>query len=354
MIEAGILKILCEHAHSMNAKLRLNAMWALKHLANTAPNSLKMSCLEELGPGWLKQIISNDAEDMSHPVGCRGDRDSSTGIPMAMGTPNAAGEQVDLLNAVDEDTTGPLLVADHDEEDEVNMIDSTGELGSSRDPTTFDPLRTYFDKKMTEDQKRPATKVDLEIQAGLQARKDDLAVQEQALKFIQNLICGPEAAEMIDYLFRELGQDKFFDILTVRLQPKIPDLFRRNRKSSENSLRHIPPPTEIVKGVCYIVVHIAAGSPRHRQLLMSQHELLLLLVPLFGHPNKEIRSTCAWLVINLTWDDDQSDRLHCKSRAYELRKLGILDKLKELETDPELDVRERTKTALHQLSNLLH
>ena len=353
MIEAGILKILCEHAHSMNAKLRLNAMWGLKHLVNTAPNSLKTSCLEELGPGWLKQIISNDTEDISHPLGFRGDRDISNGVPMTMGTPNAAGEQVDLLNAVDEESAGSTRNADQDDEDEVNMIDSVGELGSSEDITTTDPLRAYIENKRAEERKRPASKFDLEIQAGLQARKDDMAVQEQALKFIQNLICGPGASDMIDYLFRELGQDKFFDILATRLQPKIPDLFRRHRKSSEKGLRHIPPPTEIIKGVCYIVVHIAAGSPRHKQLLMSQHELLMLLVPLFGHPNKEIRSTCVWLIINLTWADDQSERLHCKSRAYELRKLGILDKLQELETDPELDVRERTKTALYQLNDLL-
>ena len=355
MIDAGILKILCEHAHSMNSRLRLNAVWGLKHLVNTAPNPLKVSCLEELGPGWLKQIISNDIEDMSYMFGVRSDRDTGNGAPIAMGTPNAAGEQVDLLNAIDDESDENPQGIEDDDEDEVNMIDSIG--ASSRSENV--PIKTvsapYLDAKQggIEEHKRLANRYDPKVQASLQARKDDIAVQEQALNFIQNLICGPGSADMVDHIFRELGQDKFFGILAARLLPKVPDLFRRDRRSSENALRHVPPPTEIIQAVCYVIVHIAAASPRHRQLLMSQHELLSLLVPLFNHPNKEIRATCAWLVINLTWVDDQSDRIHCKSRAYELRKLGIYEKLEELESDSELDVRERTKTALYQMGDLL-
>ena len=358
MIEAGVLKILCEHAHSMNARLRLNAVWGLKHLVNTAPNPLKMNCVEELGAGWLKQIISNDAEDSGYFTAHRNDREvgNGSGVAMGMGTPNAAGEQVDLLNAVEEEYTGSAAGADEDDEDEVNMIDSIGALSKPENRSSNQHLSGHLDIKTSagiDHRKRLTGAIDLEIQERLQARKDDIAVQEQALNLIQNLICGPGAPEMVDYVFRELGQDKFFDILATRLLPKVPDLFRRDRRSSENNLRHIPPPPEIVKAVCYIIVHIAASSPKHRQLLMSQHELLTLLVPLFSHVNKEIRAACAWLVINLTWVDDQLDRGSCKVRAHELRRLGIYAKLEEMESDPELDVRERTKTALHQMSDLL-
>ena len=356
MIEAGVLQILCEHAHSMNARLRLNAVWGLKHLVHTAPNSLKMNCVEELGAGWLKQIISNDAEDVGYFTAHRSDREAGSGVAMGMGTPNAAGEQVDLLNAVEEESTGSAVGADEDDEDEVNMIDSIGALSKPENRASNQHLSGHLDSRATagiEHRSRLTGAIDLEIQERLQARKDDIAVQEQALNLIQNLICGPAASEMVDFVFRELGQDKFFDILATRLLPKVPDLFRRDRRSSENNLRHVPPPPEIVKAVCYIVVHIAASSPKHRQLLMSQHELLSLIVPLFGHANKEIRAACAWLVINLTWIDDHQDRGPCKIRAHELRKLGIYEKLEEMESDSELDVRERTKTALHQMSELL-
>ena len=356
MIEKGILEVLCEHAHSINARLRLNAVWGLKHLVNTAGNDLKVKCLGELGPGWLKQIISNDHEDIPFNSSLRGERDLDHGMSLSMGTPNAVGEQVDLLNAIDEHSTGSTQADEEDEEDEVHMIDSIGPL-SKQEPYSNKLHNSSLNmdcRRNTAGDRRTMWKcIDTELQADVQSRKDDIAVQEQALKLIQNLICGPGSPEMIDHVFQEFGQDKFFDILATRLLPKVPDLFRRDRKSSDRTLKQTPPPTEIVKAVCYIVVHIAAGSARHRQTLMSQHELLRLLVPLFSHPNKEIRTICAWLVINLTWADDSGDKPNCKLRAIELKKLGVYEKLEVMEHDDELDVRERTKSALHQMNELL-
>ncbi|MCJ1479672.1 hypothetical protein MMC13_008358 [Lambiella insularis] len=355
IIEAGILQVLCEHAHSLNAKLRLNSVWALKHLVHTAPNSLKMRCLEELGPGWLKQIICNDAEDLYPPVGFRhGDGETSGGTPIAMGTPNAAGEQVDLLNAVDEESSGSSEAGDEDDEDEVNMIDSIGALSKvdGGNQKRFRPSTTRA--QTSHDNRYNRTHIHgHDIEAAAQARMDDILVQEQGLNFIRNLICGPGSPEMIDYIFRELGQDKVFDILASKLRAKVIDAFSSDRRSAGNGVKHVPPQQEIVIAVCYILVHLAAGLPRHRQLLISQSELLKSVVPLFSHHNAEVRTCCAWLVINLTFTDDQSDKMHCKARAYELRKLGIYERLEELESDPELDVRERTATAIHQMKELL-
>ncbi|MCJ1405232.1 hypothetical protein MMC11_008459 [Xylographa trunciseda] len=349
IIEAGILKVLCEHAHSLNAKLRLNSVWALKHLVHTATNSLKMKCLEELGPGWLKQIICSDAEDVSFPLGYRGgERESSGGTPITMGTPNAAGEQVDLLNAVEEESPGSSEAADEDEE-EVNMVDSIGALSKIE---TIHKGRVFSANSKSTAHKS-AIGQESDLGAAAQARMDDILVQEQGLNFIRNLICGQGAAEMIDYIFRELGQDKLFEILASKLRPKVVDAFNRDRRSAGNAVKHIPPQQEILTSVCYILVHLAAGSPRHRQLLISQTELLKLIVPLFSHYSAEVRTCCAWIVINLTYTDDQSDKVHCKTRAYELRKLGVYEKLEELESDPELDVRERTHTAIHQMKELL-
>lgn len=357
MIEAGILKIVCEHAHSMNAKLRLNSIWALKHLVHAASNSLKMSCLEELGPGWLKQIICTDTEYPHISFGHKcNDREANGGTPIAMGTPNAAGEQVDLLNAVEEVSTGSSQEEDEDDEDEdeVNMIDSIGALSS------VDPERkkrnppTVFDGKRSgnSDRSRHSDLSQVDSEAATQARMDEMLVQEQGLNFIRNLICGPESSEMVDYLFRELGQDKLFDILAAKLRPRVFEPFR-DRRSVGSSVKYIPPQQEIVASVCYILVHLAASQPRHRQLLISQSELLKLVVPLFNHPLMEIRQCCAWIIINLTHMDDSGDKLHCKARAYELRKLGVYEKLVELESDPETDLRERAKQAIHQMQELL-
>ena len=355
MIEQGILKIVCEHAHSMNAKLRLNSIWALKHLVHAASNTFKMSCLEELGPGWLKQIICNDAEDLNYLPGLRSsDRETNGGIPITMGTPNAAGEQVDLLNAVEEESSGSSQGAD-DDDDEVNMIDSIGTLSKAdHDHQKRDSPINFGGKRPGNTNRHKHLHLhQSDYEAAAQARADDILVQEQGLDFIRNLICGVGSPEMIEYIFRELGQDKLFDILASKLRPKVIDAFNRDRRAAGSGVKHVPPQPEIVSSVCYILVHLAASQPRHRQLLISQSDLLKLVVPLFSHSSMEIRQCCAWIIINLTHMDDQSDRLHCKTRAHELRKLGVYEKLEELESDPETDLRERAKQAIHQMQELL-
>lgn len=346
----------------MNAKLRLNSLWALKHLVYMTPNDVKMACLDQLGPGWLKQIVCNDTEDSALSTGSRGDESVGNATPIAMSTPNAAGEQVDLLNAVEESRQTTPPDDDENEDGDLKMVDSIEAL--SRPHPDFDlgrkasNLARSGNSRMTVSDSlraRHGTITDADGSPLKQARSDNTAVQEQGLDFIRNLICGPGAAEMIDYLFRELGQDKVFDILAKKLRPQIINAYKREKRlsSSENNIRQVPPQTEIIVSVCHVISHIAAGSPRHRQLLISQTELLRSLISLFDHSNRNVRCCCAWVVINLTWVDDQSDFLNCKARAMELKRLGVNQKLEALEQDAELDVRERVKTAMTQITTLL-
>ncbi|KAI4123147.1 MAG: hypothetical protein LQ338_005414 [Usnochroma carphineum] len=340
ILEAGILKTLCDHARAVDPNLRLSSIWALKHLILSAPKHLKLECLGGLGPGWLKHIISQDVGDSFSASGARSERNPGLGTPLAMGTPNAAGEQVDLLNAIDGSAEGYRLANDGDEE-ESKMVDGPGAL-SRRE------LESEQQNQQQSQWRAPSRRN--VIGAANQLRADDVAVQKEGLDFIRNLICGSAALEMIDCLFEELGQNRMFEILISKLRPRLVNAFNRERRSVENSVRQTPPQTDIVTSVCYIVVHLAAGRPRHRQLLVSQSELLKLILPLFAHPDPQIRSCCAWIVINLTWVDDQSDHSNCRERAKELVRLGWYEKLQVLESDPVLDVRERTKTALHQIN----
>ena len=325
-------------------------MWALKHLVLTAPSTLKISCLKELGPGWLKKIICNDIEELKFSDHFRSEKD------VGMSTPNAAGEQVDLLNAVeDEDARPPVQLIDEVLDDDVNMGDRNG--GSNRLESDHQRVPLYSRRELPRakavEASRTAHLMDDDAGFPNQARTDDLAVQKEGLDFIRNLICGPGAPEMIDFIFRELGQDKVFDMLAAKLRPRVLNAFGRDRRSTETGVKHVQPQPEIISSVCYIIVHIAAGHPRHRQLLISQPELLKLIVPLFHHAKREIRVCCAWLVINLTWVDDHADHHSCRARARELLKLGMYEKLEGLVGDPELDVRERTKTAISQMRELL-
>lgn len=325
--EKGVLKILCEHAHSMNAKLRLNALWALKHFVHSVSNDMKRLCLEELGQGWLVQLICDDTEDEALVTSRgRGDRINTSG----------------LSDEMDED-----VEMDQFEE----QLESA--FGCSLGRSNSRPSSSRS-KSVQQAELRLAVLRDAETNPAKKARKDDIAVQEQGLDFIRNLIGGAgqggtaETTEMIDFLFDALGQERVFEILASKLRSKVVKPSDR-RSTSPSETRVIPPQSEIITAVGYILVHMAASEPRHRQLVIAQTELLKLLVPQFNHPSVEVRLALCWLVTNLTWMDDANDGQACAQRASELKKLGFLTKLEMLEHDPELNVRERAKSALWQM-----
>ncbi|KAL8810760.1 MAG: hypothetical protein Q9223_002140 [Gallowayella weberi] len=332
ILENEIHKVLCDHAHSADSSLRYNAVWALAHLVSTAPKVLRKSCLSNLGPEWLLQIC-NDGDDSARSFGgARSDRETSISTPLAMGTPNAAGEQVDLLNATDGSEACGQGAKEDDDEDS-NMM----EAGAPRQ-------EDYSGGS------RKAARHQVEATATRHGRVDELAMQMQGLNFIRNLICGVDAAEMIDYVFEQFGQERFFEMLIGKLRPRLVNAFNRERRSTENRVRQTQPQTDIVNTVVYIIVHMAAGSPRQRQLLVSQPELMKLIMSLFSHSGSAIRVACMWAVINLTFSEDRSDEANCKQRIQQLKRLGIMEKLKPLESDVELDVRERWKTVMYNLS----
>ncbi|KAI9774945.1 MAG: hypothetical protein M1840_000161 [Geoglossum simile] len=355
IMDAGVLKLICEHAHSSNPRLRLNAVWALKHLVFSAENKVKVSCLEELGPGWLVQLICDDAEDTA--LGASDESEEGEG-PVEVST-----EMGDSYMSVDPEVSQDLFGADDEAEQEVlSIADSVSARARARMDYGFDDKDLEFKRPRRSRQEVPSTLTarlaalkDAETNPLKKARRDDVAVQEQGLDFIRNLICGQGSTEMIDILFNGLGEDRVFDILASKLRPKVVNAYGRGKRNSATSeTRVIHPPGEIVVAVCFIVVHIAASKPQHRQLLISQTELLKLLASLSNHPNKNVRTAVVWSVINLTWVDDEADQMSCRKRAIELRKLGFLSKLEGMEQDPELDVRERCKTALYQMKTILH
>ena len=313
----------------MNAKLRLNAVWALKHFVHSVSNDMKRLCLEELGQGWLVQLICDDTEDEALLSSSRG---------KAEGGPTSG-----LHDEMDEDV-------DMDQfEDHVEsaFAGSFGRSSNSRPSSSRS-------KSIQQAELRLAELKDAETNPARKARKDDIAVQEQGLDFIRNLIGGAghgstsETTEMIDFLFSALGQDRLFEILASKLRPKVVNPFNRRNPSSPNS-QIIPPQSEIITAVGYILVHMAASIPRHRQLVIAQTDLLKLLVPQFNNPTIEVRHALCWLVTNLTWVDHTNDTQACVQRANELKKLGFLAKLEMLEQDPELNVRERAKSAVWQM-----
>jgi armadillo repeat-containing protein 8 len=312
----------------------LNALWALKHYIHSAGNDVKKSCVDELGQGWLVQLICDDTEDEA--------------LSAARSKPSAFNAHGDI----EEDVAMDQLEDDYD----ARMTDSIGALGHSY---TFDVLQTHSYSRgrgavSLQASARLAALRDLETNPVRRARKDDIAVQEQGLDFVRNLIgCNhvdaSDSSDMIDFLMDALGQDQIFEILASKLRPKVINPFNKRSSVGNGETRVIPPQAEIIASVEYILVHMAASIPRHRQLLITQTELLKLLLPQFSHINKEVRLALCWLVNNLTCLDDGHDGQARTARIQELKKLGFLSKLEILERDCDLDVQERAKTAVDQI-----
>ena len=331
LVEQGVIKILSEHAHSMNAALRLNALWALKHLVYAVPTPFKKTCLEELEPGWLVHLICDDTEDNAL-ISARANVEREDDQMMD--------EDVDMQQG---EVRGWLFGS---------VVGQDSAKG--RTPQMEARLARY-----RESESNPVRK----------ARNDDLAIQEQGLHFIRNLVTGAksdmgrsleaETTEMINFLFSSLGQDRLFEILASKLRARVlRPLSRRSTSgggrdsgsSTSSASRVLYPQSKIIEAVVMILVHFSASVPKYRQVVISQTPLLKLLVNHFNSKDKEVRAALCHLVSNLTWTDSSDDLVEAGQRANELHRLGFVKHLETLEKeDPELDVQERAKQALFQV-----
>jgi armadillo repeat-containing protein 8 len=306
--ESAVVRKLCEQAHSANARLRHESLWALKQLVLNASKKLKLEVVDGLGCSWIKLLIKTDPIDIpSGEVIGLVERDYP---PTENYRPRSA--------LVD----NPHDVVMGDDSDTENETQET--IGAQVDESPSD--EDGFDTKHTVD--------------------DDTQIQAQLLDLLRNLFCGEHASDLVRYVLDEMGEDDFFRIMLDRLRSRT--MVGPTRK--ENFIT--PPPNAIATKVLYVVVHIAACDQKWRNVIAHQTALLKQILTFCTHADREIRSTCCWIAINLTYEDDASEQQGCRQRAIELHKVGFVVQLRKLETDPDLDVRERAKTALHLLTNL--
>lgn len=337
------MPILCEQAHSPNAVLRLNALWALKHVIHDAGVEFRQNCLMELNPQWLVSLICDDDDDEEEEedfVLYSGHRRSNMD------------EDVDM--SASEDDNGALLSG---------STHATSSTSTQRDAQSDVHLFRLAQQKLNELRSKEASE-------HRKARHEDVAIQEQGLSLIRNLIASAHAgtnadgandtAQMIDHLFEVIGQECLFNIMSSKLQSRVSqplgrkgiDITKGGSTGGDGGSRVVPPHGRLIVAVIYILVHMAASLPRHRQLVITQTELLRSLSKMFNSQNREVRLALCHLINNLTWQDDGSDATACSQRAVELRKLGFLTKLEALnQTDEELDVREQARSALWQMKH---
>lgn len=302
--ESTMVKKLCEQAHSANARLRLESLWALKQLVLNASKKLKQEVVDELGASWIKLLIKTDPNDI--PEG-------------------------EVIGLVERDypplNTFRSLASSQVAQDVVMSDDSDGSEGDEEKQEEGEYTSPGFSTKHTVE--------------------DDTEIQAQLLDLLRNLFCGENASDLVKYVFDEMGQDDFFQILADRLKART--ALGPTRKDDYT----VAAPSVIVIRVLYILVHIAACEPRWRNALASNHSLTKQVLAFFSHSDREIRATCCWIATSLTYEDDSSSRMLCRQRALELHKVGFMPQLKKLENDADLNVRERAHAAVHLITKLI-
>jgi armadillo repeat-containing protein 8 len=310
IVSHGIIKTLCQHAHSAHPMLRLDSIWALKHLVYNSSNDLKFNIIQELKPEWIKHLMATDPEDIT------------PGTVVGMGITHGFGEDVVPKR----------------------------EDGSVDTVMQESPALQAWNRHTAERRAQNVSDDDY----SKHTVKDDIMIQAQLLDLVRNLICGDGADEVVEHVFKEFNQKDFFAILAQRLRPRNGSRSSNGNDSRKGTPKPTSPPTEIVNSVLVIIVHIAAALPRYRSLIIGQTEIMKLVLGMFSHTNCEVRRNAIWITINLMYHDDSQDKLECRRRAKELERLGFVDKVVGLKEDVDLDVRERTKTALSLFSDLLH
>ena len=310
IVSQNIIGTLCQHAHSANPMLRLDSLWALKHLVYNSSNDLKFNIFQELKPAWIKHLMATDPEDIT------------PGTVVGMGITHGFGE--DVVPRLEDGSVDTV------------MAESPG-------------LQTW--NRHTAERRAQAVSDD---DYSKHTVKDDIMIQTQVLELVVNLICGDGADEVVEYIFKEFNQRELFAILAQRLKPRPTSHSSTAHGNKREMSKTTSPPTEIIKSVLAIIIHIAAATPRYRTIIISQTEIMKLILGTFGHANREVRRHAIWIIINLMYHDDSQDKLECRRRAKELEKLGFVEKVMSLKDDMDVDVKERTKTALSLFADLLH
>jgi hypothetical protein len=341
-MNSGALFILCKNAHSAHTELRIGSLWALKHLVIHAVNTVKMQVFNELGTGYLLQLLTGESAPGPHRT--------------HLATANSRGEQVDLLNA------------------EETPMDVDEAMSSSDDESLYAPAhRRGIREKYgpAEDyvaRLRPMK--NSEESATLKSKRDDVRIQHHVLDLLRNMLLDSTSspAEIVDSVLKSFGSSRFLDIMQSKLRPKggaaVPSVPPARVPAtsggfSEGDARpayidaSIYQHEDILICTMYILVHIANGKPLHRQIIVSHPSMLEALNPLFYYPSSRIRVACVWLVHNILWVEDYPDSNGAKTRATELRTAGIERRIVEASEDADLDTKERAKGVLESFGKIL-
>ncbi|KAF7723882.1 hypothetical protein EC973_001554 [Apophysomyces ossiformis] len=167
-----------------------------------------------------------------------------------------------------------------------------------------------------------------------------LAVQEQALEMLRNLVCGQE--EIIEEVIDGFGKDRLLDILESKLQ--------FSQEDGHILLDEPFDPAVILEPTLYIIVNMSSSGERPKAELISRPGIVDCVIHHLSSTCAPIRVAACWCIINWTWANSENDEDALANRVQHLRVLGVEDKLHLMEKDSNRDVRDRVRTALDQFA----
>lgn len=329
LTSAGVLDTLCAYAKGNVPALKHSSLWALKHFVLEATVDQKKKTLQDLGVDWVASTIKG-----SSPHATTVDSDRGNG-GVRLRSINAAGDRVDLLNPSSMDVDDEATQTDVEQ-------DEDGELYYDETSKTHYHASSIRSTLEQHDRRSNHRQSEYSLDPALQAQRDDIALQRQALDFVRNLLHGETCGEMVSYVFQQFGQQRLYSLLTDKLSPT---LFsdEHSRQGSTGSVGSVYHPTEVVNAAIHVAIHIANGGSSHKESLIMQRPLMQALLPHFAHPSSDVRVMCVWMIHSLTWKEGEYDTVSRRKRAHELMNLGIFKAIQDLERDPSLDVVERVK-----------
>ncbi|KAF3283104.1 hypothetical protein TWF970_001093 [Orbilia oligospora] len=260
--------------------LRLNAIWALKHLVLKQDETVVLSCLSAFGTTWLLEQLAIEDHNLDHG-------------------------------------TKPALEDNSDEGRQI--LKSQSDLFS---PRVIDRLVLNYATPKPEDLRRTAL----------------VEFQEQALDFFRNIMAGPNASSTFRHILRDTQN------MEVPTTPICPYDERPNTPLPETPINHRTPfydvlteklkskPGEkIVLAIIYVLVHIGACA-EHRATLIEQSSLFHELIKLFELQVDQIRIGLSWLAINLTWKENGVNSPDFTRRVQKLREYRYVHMLEWLKS----------------------
>lgn len=105
---------------------------------------------------------------------------------------------------------------------------------------------------------------------------------------------------------------------------------------------------EVLKQAIYVVCNLASpGIEMHKNAVLAS-AIPPHLLHYMDHKSAPVRVAAVWCAMNLSWADS-SNLAAASARVAKLRELGFDRKLAHMVEDPDLDVRDRVKTALEMM-----